>query len=62
MCKLWPLLHRIGSRTPGWRVHTFTLVICLSNDSDVGPFIYLLSSNVKVDASTAQTLIEVTDI
>ena len=62
MCNLWPLLYRIGSRTPWWSVHTFTLVICLSNNSDVTLFTYLLSPIVKVDASTAQTLIEVTEI
>jgi hypothetical protein len=32
MCKVWPLLHRIGSHTPGYRVDTFALVSCFSND------------------------------
>jgi hypothetical protein len=32
MCNLWPLLHRIGSHTPGDRVGTFTLVTCLSDE------------------------------
>jgi hypothetical protein len=32
MCKLWPLLHRIVSHTPGTRVYALIFVICFSSD------------------------------